>query len=355
MDFDHSDSEPMHIKSEYHTNLLDAQCDSETMPGRGSQDALFDRLSWHRNLVKYCLDSSETLLPFVSRNDGAQCWLPLKKDRFFQYSALANWYNFTFRPIFSGADDEVTKLALLSHLAKKLTRKMHRITLSPVPDEDDSGTLTVRAFRQAGWVVIRQQCDENHILAVDGRSFDEYWKARPGQLRSTVKRKAKKNDVAIRIETEFTNECWADYIKVYQRSWKPEEGSPDFLKHLAQQEAKAGCLRLGLAYIDGKPVAAQLWTSENGIALIHKLAHDERALKASPGTLLSAALFQYVIDVDRVDLIDFGTGNDRYKSDWMEEIRPRYRLDMFWPHNPMSWPYIAKHWISGLVAKRRNR
>ena len=151
-----------------------------------------------------------------------------------------------------------------------------------------------------------------------------------------------------------SEECWEDYLTVYRRSWKPEEGNPDFLKALAQQEAAAGCLRLGLAYIDGTPVAAQFWTRENGEALIHKLAHDERAIKSSPGTLLSAALFQHVIDVDKVDLIDFGTGNDRYKSDWMEEIRPRYRLDMFWPHNPMSWPYILKHWISGLVAGRRN-
>jgi CelD/BcsL family acetyltransferase involved in cellulose biosynthesis len=80
---------------------------------------------------------------------------------------------------------------------------------------------------------------------------------------------------------------------------------------------------------------------ENGAALIHKLAHDERHLQASPGTLLSAALFQYVIDVDRVDLIDFGTGNDAYKAEWMEEVRQRYRLELFWPNHPANWARIA--------------
>ena len=64
-------------------------------------------------------------------------------------------------------------------------------------------------------------------------------------------------------------------------------------------------------------------------------------MQASPGTLLSAALFQHVIDVDGVDLIDFGTGNDAYKSEWMEDVRERYRLEMFWPNNPANWPYIA--------------
>ena len=103
----------------------------------------------------------------------------------------------------------------------------------------------------------------------------------------------------------------------------------------------AGALRLGLAYIDGKPVAAQFWTSENGTALIHKLAHDERHMHASPGTLLSAALFQHVIDVDKVDVIDFGTGSDAYKREWMEEVRERFRLDMFWPNHLANWPQIA--------------
>jgi CelD/BcsL family acetyltransferase involved in cellulose biosynthesis len=56
---------------------------------------------------------------------------------------------------------------------------------------------------------------------------------------------------------------------------------------------------------------------------------------------LSAALFQHVIDVDRVNLIDFGTGNDAYKAEWMEDVRERYRLEMFWPNNPANWPYIA--------------
>ena len=92
---------------------------------------------------------------------------------------------------------------------------------------------------------------------------------------------------------------------------------------------------------DGKPVAAQFWTVENGVALIHKLAHDERHMQASPGTLLSAALFQHVIDVDHVDRIDFGTGNDAYKAEWMEAVRPRYRLELFWPNHPANWPHIA--------------
>lgn len=81
---------------------------------------------------------------------------------------------------------------------------------------------------------------------------------------------------------------------------------------------------------------------ESGIAYIHKLAHTEDSKPLSPGTTLSAALFAHVIDRDRVELVDFGTGDDPYKRDWMEAVRPRYRLDMYDPRNPRAWPHLAK-------------
>lgn len=254
---------------------------------------------------------------------------------------LANWYNFTWRPIFAGARDEIGKLALLRSIARSIKDHGRRLTLAPLPDEDGSASLLQAAFEAERWVVFRESCDRNHILDVAGRSFDSYWQGRPSRLKNTVKRKAKSGAVTIRIEQEYNAESWRDYERVYARSWKPSEGSPEFLRQLAEREAVAGALRLGLAYIDGKPVAAQFWTVENGTALIHKLAHDERHMQASPGTLLSAALFQHVIDIDRVDLVDFGTGDDAYKAEWMESVRDRFRLEIFWPNHPANWPHIA--------------
>ena len=62
----------------------------------------------------------------------------------------------------------------------------------------------------------------------------------------------------------------------------------------------------------------------------------------SAGTTLTAALFQHVIDVDHVDLVDFGTGDQGYKADWMEDVRPRFRVDCLDPAQPKSWPPLAK-------------
>ncbi|MEH6756871.1 MAG: GNAT family N-acetyltransferase [Parasphingorhabdus sp.] len=339
------------MNSEYHDNFQSAQAVAGEKLGRIGQKSLFDRLEWLSQLHALCLPENKPLIVQSAEND-AEAWLFLMKKGFGNYTALANWYNFTYRPIFADDYDEVTKLALLASIAKKLTSSCHRIEISPVPEEDHAASLTERAFKQAGWIVFKTKADDNHILSVNGRTFDQYWAERPGRLRNTVRRKAKKNIVSLRIETEFSEEHWNDYLDVYSKSWKPEEGNPDFLKNLAKQEASAGCLRLGLAYIDGVPVAAQFWTVENGEALIHKLAHVEDATKSSPGTLLSVAMFQHVMDIDRVNLVDFGTGNDPYKREWMEDVRTRYRLEMFWPNTPLSWLPILRYTISALVGKR---
>ncbi len=342
----------MLVKGEYHDNFLTAQAAAAGALDRDGQPCLFDRFDWLENLHRMSLRDRAPMLLRASDGDG-DLWLPLMQAGRGQAVALANWYNFTWRPIFANCADDVKKLELLRAVAVEAREHVSRITVAPVPNEDQSASLMAAAFERSGWSVFQYKCDDNHVLHVNGRSFDRYWETRPSRLKNTVKRKGKAGVVTIRIEREYSPESWKDYERIYARSWKPDEGSPEFLRQIAEREGVAGALRLGLAYIDGQPVAAQYWTVENGAALIHKLAHDERHMQASPGTLLTAALFQHVIDVDHVDLIDFGTGNDGYKVEWMEEVRPRYRLEMFWPNHPANWPYIAvRKWRAYRAAKQ---
>ena len=37
-------------------------------------------------------------------------------------------------------------------------------------------------------------------------------------------------------------------------------------------------------------------------------------------------MMEYVIDTDKVEEIDYLTGNDRYKQEWMSEKRQRWKL-----------------------------
>ena len=324
------------IAIEYHDDLNEVQADGVlagllSAPGA---TAPFDRLEWWRALEAEC-----AVIPFiaVAKEGDHRAVLPMHRVQR-RLEALANWYSFRAAPIVSSGADPA---ALLTALASDLIGEAPRIVLSPLADEAGETTAIAAAFRDAGWWVFRSVCDTNHFLQVDGRSYAEYLAARPGPLRTALKRKA--NKVTISIETHYNRQSWQAYEAVYANSWKPGEGSPSFLRRFAAEEGAAGRLRLGIAWCDGEPVAAQFWTVEGVTAFIHKLAHTQQSRQLSPGTTLSAALFEHVIDRDKVTLVDFGTGDDAYKRDWMEQNRPRYRLDMLRPGWPGNWPAIARN------------
>jgi CelD/BcsL family acetyltransferase involved in cellulose biosynthesis len=184
--------------------------------------------------------------------------------------------------------------------------------------------------------------------------FDAYWATRGSRLRNTAKRKAKAAALEITIHRRFDAAAWADYEHVYQASWKPAEGSPAFLRALAEQEGDAGTLRLGIAKRDGEPIAAQLWLVENRVATIHKLAYADAARELSPGTLLSVEMFRHALDIDRVRRIDFGTGDDGYKADWMARSEPLMMMQAFNPATLVGLAGAARAGASALVRRLRS-
>jgi hypothetical protein len=298
----------------------------------------FDRAQWYQLLAA---SSSDPVLVATAETDDALIALPLLV-RNGRLEPLANWYSFTWRPLAKG-----DAAGLAEAIATDLRSQAGRVTLWPLPDEDGAARSLEGAFRKGGWCVTRDKCDDNHVLHVNARSFADYLSGRPGPLRTTLKRKAKK--VSVEIFSSFHDDAWQIYEEIYANSWKPAEGDPYLLRAFARAEGEAGRIRLGIARHEGRPVAAQFWTVEAGTAWIHKLAHLEEAQPLSAGTTLTAALFEQVIDTDKVAMVDFGTGNDPYKRDWMEENRPRYRLDCHNPSRPGSWPHIARAFFQRLL------
>lgn len=296
----------------------------------------FGRLAWFGLLE---LAGQRPLLAVISDQRGTMA-LPLTQTSG-GLDILSNWYAFTWAPLTT--DD--APASLLDDLAVAL-RDQGRITHSKLAAADADQLET--AFRKAGWRVLRELCDTNHYLETQGRSFADYLATRPGPLRTTLKRKAKK--VEVRLSRSFDPADWAAYEAIYQASWKPEEGDPAMLRAFAQAESAMGHFRFGLALANGVPVAAQFWTVEHGTAFIHKLAHLPSAEALSPGTTLTAALLEDVMLRDQVAQVDFGTGNDRYKADWMELTRPRFALTCLRPENPRHWPQLARWQLRKLVS-----
>jgi hypothetical protein len=302
----------------------------------------FDRLEYLALLEK--LDGKQPEVALARKGDHFAALCLMREGK--RLVPLVNWYSFTWRPLLGEGPD---RMELITAIARDLSSRTKRIVLAPVPDEDGSANLLQQAFISGGWIVFREKCDTNHVLHVGGRNCEEYMASRPGPLRTTLKRKAKKVDV--KILTYFQDDAWNIYEQIYDQSWKPSEGNPAMLRQFAVDEGAAGRLRMAIAWHEGTPVAAQFWTVESGTAYIHKLAHLEEATNLSAGTTLTAALMERVIDGDLVSTVDFGTGNDGYKTDWMDDVRPRFRLDCHRFSNLAGWPQLIKATLRHLASR----
>ena len=306
----------------------------------------FERLDWFR-LVHDFTPPPGKLLALRARNGKANAWLFLGAESG-RARAYSNWYCLRFGPIVDGKDgaaavDELARGLRLGGIAE--------LSVSPIAEDDPLGP----ALKRQGWMTRRAQSSVSWRIRVKHMSFEQYWAARPSRLRNTAKRRSKTAGLELRVHHRFDPAAWADYENVYENSWKPAEGSPELMRQFAEAEGKAGTLRLGLAYRDDKPVAAQLWTVEHGVATIHKLAYREDAKHYSPGTVLSVEMFRRAIDEDEVDLIDFGIGNDPYKADWMDEAEPLYALTAYDMRSLNGLAAAARAAVSMLVRKLRSR
>ncbi len=118
---------------------------------------------------------------------------------------------------------------------------------------------------------------------------------------------------------------------------------PRFIRRLARSVATAGALRLALLYLDGRPIAAQLWIVWRNRAILYKLAHDRSCDGLSPGTVLTMRVLERLLDDERVGALDLGAGDDPYKRLWASRRRARIGLLAFDPLTVRGGLGIVRH------------
>lgn len=321
-----------------------AREDGEAL-GRSRQSSLYDRLSWWR-LTRDHIGGIDPLV-IRARTQAATAWLPLSR-RGKALLPLGSWYTLAFAPVFDGPARE--QHALLAAIARSLRNVAPLVTLWPL-DEPSAGRVAT-CLREAGWQVRTAATSANWTADVSG-GWAAYWASRPSRLRNTAERKRRRTPLTFELHTRFDSTLWDEFEAVFAASWKPAEGSPAFLRALAEQEGAAGTLRLALGRRGGEAVAAQLWLVESGIATLHKLAHRTDADVLSPGTLLTAATIEALITRDRVGLLDFGTGDDQYKADWADTRRPLFTLEAASPGTLIGLARVLRWRLRVLVRRLR--
>jgi CelD/BcsL family acetyltransferase involved in cellulose biosynthesis len=111
---------------------------------------------------------------------------------------------------------------------------------------------------------------------------------------------------------------------------------------------------LGVVRVGVTPVAAQIWFMREGKALIFKLAYDEEFKRLSAGSVLTVELMRHVVDVDGADEVDYLTGDDAYKADWMTHRRERVGLVAFGVARPVGFAAAVKHKLGLLRTRMRS-
>ena len=321
--------------------------DWEQLPGsanslfaQAEQESFFFSRPWFESLSAMTLDDDQSLL-LACVVDGSKllALLPLVQSPGKTWYALKHRYSSLYSFLLSDHDQEQVLACLAQGLGEL---PVSAFLLEPVAGDDQDLSGLQRAMEVAGFSCEHMFRFYNWVYHVRGQSFAEYMAGRPARLRNTIARKSRKLEREQGYEIRlFTGAevpaAMSDYYAVYSASWKANEQYPGFVDDMVARFSQAGWIRLAVLYINGQPAAAQLWFVIHDKASIFRLSYDKVWKPYSPGSILTSYLMQYVIESDRVNEIDFLTGNDAYKQDWMSERRQRFALSCVKQAKPPGW------------------
>lgn len=243
-------------------------------------------------------------------------------------------YTMAFSPIFSPALTQ--RRAAVQALARAIADDRPRwdvVSLRLLDRSSETFDHLVEAFDDCGLSAEPYFQFGNWFEETAGSSFDDYLAGRGKSIRKTVARAVRHFDDRVDGRYELfigegsPDQAFAAFNQVYGASWKAEEIHPAFIERLMRDCAACGILRLANLYIEERPVATWFVISTPSTAYLWKTAYDESLpSKLSVGGVLTYKVMQHLIDVDKVDCIDFGIGDETYKTKWMSSRRERWGI-----------------------------
>lgn len=328
---------------------------------------IFQSLSWFSYLWSYGLERKPCnywLWPLYLDGGNNNTYLHLVQNTLGDgLLSLSNYYSCVFGPdnnsdffVQSSAAQWATYIRVLRGIPGS-----DKVTLEPLDTESLWFAEIRNVFRRHGFLTFDFFCFGNWYQPVPKNGFLSYWADRPSALRNSVARGKRRLNAAsawrIDVHTSHSAALLGDledaikaYESVYARSWKSPEPCSDFIPGLVRMAAQQGWLRLGILWFDGQPAAAQLWLVANGKANIYKLAYVQNLERFSVGSILTAALMQHVMDIDKVYEVDYLSGDDAYKADWMSQRRERVGLMIFDLRKIGGWYQFFQHFFKKLIS-----
>lgn len=329
---------------EAHDRLDGLPPDAAALLARGGTGGFFSSAAWYGTLIAHALPPGAMPRFVLCRAAGAPAALvPMQKGAGRALQSLTGPYTCLYAPHLPAAPDR-DALRGAGVALGRFCRAAALARIEALPAEWPGLDAFAGGLAASGLAVRRYAHFGNWHERVGGRSFGAYLAGRPGALRETVRRRLRRRDrdtslnLSVIRGGDALEPDIAAFEAVYARSWKQAEPFPRLNAAVMRAAAVQGTLRLGVLRRDGRPIAAQYWVVEHGHATVLKLAHDEAARALSPGTLLTAAMIERLLDEERAEEIDFGRGDDPYKRLWTGARRQRVGLMLA---DPLSAPGLA--------------
>jgi GNAT acetyltransferase-like protein len=223
------------------------------------------------------------------------------------------------------------------------------LDLKPLDPLSPFYLLFKRSLERLGLLTQTYFCFGNWYMKVAERKYAEYFESLPKVLRKNIPYETRRLSRNYRFRLDIQTSgidlepAINHYEKIYNNSWRDSESHPEFIRRWAKAAGDRGWLRLGFLYLNEEAVAAQMWFVHGRKAAIFKICYEENFSKFSIGNILTAYLIQHVIDEDEVDEIDYLSGDDSYKSNWMSHRRERWGLMVFNTHSLKGVAQAIKH------------
>lgn len=290
----------------------------------------------------------------------------IQQDSCSGLNALSTYYSCLFGP-----EGEFDALAEFGHEKWASAIKNLRgipgsefFQLFPLDQDSHWFSMISKSLRYNGFWIKKLFCFGNWYQIVPDGGFNSYWINRPSALRNSVTRGRRRLNAAgswqIDIHTPSSTDSLGGlenailaYQEIYAQSWKQPEPHKEFIPGLVRMAAQQGWLRLGLLWLNDRPVAAQLWLVSNSKANIYKLAYVKDVERFSAGSVLTAALMEYTMDIDRVHEVDYLSGDDAYKADWMALRRERVGLIAFDLLKVKGWKMAYTYIFKKIIQRTR--
>jgi hypothetical protein len=332
----------------------------------GFRRSIFLSRPWFQNLIQTSFPDGDRVRIFMVEDPAVPgapvLLLPASHGRSIllkprTLSSLTNFYSPLFEPLIAANCDPRWALEKLAETIAADSPSWDVLNLRWLNNNSPLFEHFAGALRSAGFIVQTYFCSGNWFEPVAGRSYEEYLRDLRSSVRNIARSKARKIERSGRVRLEIVSagdalgDAIGAYERIYNSSWKTPEPFPEFMPGLLRAFAKEGWLRLGLAYVDEEPAAAQVWFVANEVASIYKIAYDRKFKDLSVGSYLTMHMLREAIDVEKVREIDYLTGDDQYKRDWMSQRRERWGILAMNPRTPKGAAAVVRH-VGGRFAKR---